>query len=55
MLLFFGYIREYKGLEYLLKAMDGLPGEEGYHLLIVGEFYEDELKYEQHLKRLKQN
>ncbi len=44
-LLFFGYIREYKGLEFLLRAMELLNPEEGYHLLVVGEFYDDKAKY----------
>lgn len=43
-LLFFGYIREYKGLEFLLRAMELLTPEDGYHLLVVGEFYDDKAK-----------
>ncbi len=52
-LLFFGYIREYKGLEYLLQAMEKLPTEDGFHLLVVGEFYEDQEKYSLSINRLK--
>lgn len=44
-LLFFGFIREYKGLKYLLDAMALLKPEEGYHLLIAGEFYDDPAQY----------
>ncbi len=36
--LFFGLIRNYKGLQFLLQAMQQLPKD--YHLLLVGEFYE---------------
>lgn len=38
-LLFFGLIRDYKGLDILLNALDMLP--EDYHLLIAGESYGD--------------
>ncbi len=44
-LLFFGFVRAYKGLDVLLEAMQGLGPEQGYHLLAVGEFYEDPAKY----------
>jgi D-inositol-3-phosphate glycosyltransferase len=40
-LLFFGYIRKYKGLRTLLEAMALLPEPLGIQLLVVGEFYED--------------
>ncbi|MCF6290872.1 MAG: glycosyltransferase [Desulfobacterales bacterium] len=51
-LLFFGLIRKYKGLRFLLDAMTELPAEEGYHLLIVGEFYEDRAEYRQAVELL---
>lgn len=41
-LLFFGYIRKYKGLPYLITAMKAITGKMKTRLLIVGEFYEDE-------------
>jgi glycosyltransferase involved in cell wall biosynthesis len=45
-ILFFGFIRHYKGVDILLKAMaDQRIKENGYVLLIAGEFYEDEEKY----------
>ena len=45
-ILFFGFIRHYKGVDILLKAMaDQRIKEDGYVLLIAGEFYEDEEKY----------
>ncbi len=50
-LLFFGYVREYKGLSVLLKAMGKLP--EDYQLLVVGEFYDDREKYEPGLEHLR--
>lgn len=45
-ILFFGFIRQYKGLDLLLKAManEGIK-KEGIKLLIAGEFYEDEKPY----------
>lgn len=46
MLLFFGYVREYKGLRYLLKAMPLiLQEEENIQLWIVGEFGNDKEDY----------
>ena len=40
-ILFFGTIRPYKGLEYLVQAFDRLPREHGnWHLTIVGETWE---------------
>jgi glycosyltransferase involved in cell wall biosynthesis len=51
-MLFFGLVREYKGLDLLLDAMqlvkDQLPN---LRLLIAGEFYEDERKYREQIKR----
>ena len=48
-LLFFGFIRKYKGLDILLKAMKLLKQDsstENIKLLIAGEFYEDEKNYQ---------
>jgi glycosyltransferase involved in cell wall biosynthesis len=44
-LLFFGYVRKYKGLGILLEAMAMLVKELDAHLLVVGEFYDDKEKY----------
>jgi glycosyltransferase involved in cell wall biosynthesis len=45
-ILFFGFIRNYKGLDLLLKAMaDARIRKEGIKLLIAGEFYEDSRPY----------
>jgi glycosyltransferase involved in cell wall biosynthesis len=45
--LFFGFIRHYKGLDLLLRAMaDPRVREAGMRLMVAGEFYEDAKKYE---------
>jgi len=45
-ILFFGFIRNYKGLDLLLKAMaDERIRQSGIKLLVAGEFYEDEKPY----------
>jgi glycosyltransferase involved in cell wall biosynthesis len=45
-ILFFGFIRQYKGLDLLLKAMaDERIKNTGIRLLVAGEFYEDEKPY----------
>ncbi|MEI6945738.1 glycosyltransferase [Paraflavisolibacter sp. H34] len=47
-LLFFGFIRKYKGLDLLLQAMkDERIRNEKIRLLVAGEFYEDEKPYQQ--------
>jgi glycosyltransferase involved in cell wall biosynthesis len=46
MILFFGFIRKYKGLDILLEAMKILKEKKtGIKLLVAGEFYEDKTKY----------
>ena len=48
LILFFGFIRKYKGLDILLNAMKILKSEnnsDNLKLLIAGEFYEDEKNY----------
>jgi len=45
-ILFFGFIRQYKGLDLLLRAMiDERIKKENIKLLIAGEFYEDDKSY----------
>jgi len=45
-LLFFGFIRNYKGLDLLLEAMALLPETcKNIDLIVAGEFYEDSLPY----------
>lgn len=51
--LFFGFIRKYKGLDLLLRAMAILkPHIPGIKLLVAGEFYEDEEPYKELIKEL---
>lgn len=49
-ILFFGFIREYKGLDILIESLKEL--DESYHLLIAGEVYGDFKKYEEQISRL---
>jgi len=44
--LFFGYVRAYKGLRYLLQAMPAVLEKHDVQLLIVGEFYDEQHRYE---------
>lgn len=48
-LLFFGLIREYKGLDILIGSMSYL--DDGYQLIIAGESYEDFSKYQQQIDK----
>ena len=40
-LLFFGFVRPYKGLEYLIQAMPHILKQRRVHLMVVGEFWSD--------------
>lgn len=52
-ILFFGFIRKYKGLDLLLNAMADLrPQMPDLKLLIAGEFYEDEQRYKDIIQEL---
>ena len=52
-ILFFGFIRKYKGLDILLDAMAILkPAMPDLKLLIAGEYYDDPKIYEQQIQRL---
>jgi glycosyltransferase involved in cell wall biosynthesis len=53
-LLFFGYVREYKGLMFLLDAMPDILERLGREttLLIVGEFYDKRQKYDEKISAL---
>ncbi len=44
-ILFFGFIREYKGLKYLIEAMPLIQVDVPVTLLIVGEFWKDKADY----------
>ncbi len=51
-LLFFGYVRAYKGLNVLLDAVAQLDEKMDVHLLVVGEFYDNEEKYRKQIAAL---
>lgn len=55
-ILFFGFIRKYKGLDLLLEAMGHLRHTSaegpGCRLLVAGEFYEDPKPYQEQIDRL---
>jgi glycosyltransferase involved in cell wall biosynthesis len=48
-LLFFGYIRKYKGLHTIIDAMKEVRSLGDVKLLVVGEFYDDEESYRWHI------
>jgi glycosyltransferase involved in cell wall biosynthesis len=48
-ILFFGYIRTYKGLHTLIDAMALIPRALNISLLVVGEYYGDERDYREHI------
>lgn len=51
-ILFFGFIRKYKGLDMLLEAMKILKEKNaGIKLLVAGEFYEDEKPYSELIEK----
>lgn len=55
-ILFFGFIRHYKGLDILLDAIGYLknnkPESLNFKLLVAGEFYEDEKPFQDQIKQL---
>ncbi len=52
-ILFFGFIRKYKGLDLLLEAMsDEQIKKSGIKLLVSGEFYEDQKPYKDQIEKL---
>lgn len=51
-LLFFGLIREYKGLDVLLEAMAEIKKKMKIKLLVAGEFYDDKEKYLKLMEKL---
>ena len=52
-ILFFGYVRRYKGLHYLLDAMPDILKSGSVKLLVAGEFYDDEKPYREKIENLK--
>ncbi|MVT12399.1 glycosyltransferase [Chitinophaga tropicalis] len=52
-ILFFGFIRQYKGLDLLLQAMaEQEVKDQDIRLIVAGEFYEDATPYQQLLEKL---
>jgi glycosyltransferase involved in cell wall biosynthesis len=51
-LLFFGFVRRYKGLRYLFQALAAVRKEIPARLLVVGEFWEDERPYREMVEKL---
>ncbi|MNS25931.1 Spore coat protein SA [compost metagenome] len=51
-ILFFGFIRKYKGLHYLLASMPEVLKQQPLKLLVVGEYYEDEQPYKEQIEQL---
>jgi glycosyltransferase involved in cell wall biosynthesis len=47
LLLFFGYVRPYKGLRYLIEALELVRAKLDAELLVVGEFYEERTPYQE--------
>ena len=50
--LFFGYVRRYKGLQILLSALQEVRKTLPVHLLVVGEFYVDQAEYQKQIEDL---
>ncbi|HEX2977038.1 MAG TPA: glycosyltransferase [Bacteroidales bacterium] len=51
-ILFFGFIRAYKGLDMLLEAMSyPIVKKTGYRLIVAGEFYEDDAPYRELIRK----
>ncbi len=51
-ILFFGYVRKYKGLQTLLDAMPAILRQKPVTLLAVGEFYDSEQPYREKIAQL---
>ncbi len=51
-LLFFGFVRQYKGLTYLIDALPRVLGDLDVHLVVAGEFWDDPAPYLQQIERL---
>ena len=50
--LFFGFVRRYKGLTYLLRSMPAMIRKVPLRLLVVGEFWEKERPYQKLIREL---
>jgi glycosyltransferase involved in cell wall biosynthesis len=49
-LLFFGFVRPYKGLEYLIQALPAVLQQVNVHLLVVGEFWSSPEFYQRYAR-----
>jgi glycosyltransferase involved in cell wall biosynthesis len=55
-IMFFGFVRDYKGLDLLLEAFaDSRFRDNGYKLIIAGEYYSNKEKYQELIKKLDLN
>ncbi len=52
-LLFFGFVREYKGLKYLLEAIPAVLSQIQTNLLVIGKFWDDKEDYLKLVEKLK--
>ncbi|MDT8307778.1 MAG: glycosyltransferase [Anaerolineae bacterium] len=52
LLLFCGFVRPYKGLDVLLDALPAVLAQQPVHLLVAGEFWDDEEEYREQIGRL---
>lgn len=52
LLLFFGFVRPYKGLDVLLEALPAVLAQQPVHLLVAGEFWQDVAHYQAAVNRL---
>lgn len=52
LILFFGFIRDYKGLDILMEAMALLKGKLDVKLMVAGEYYSNEEKYKNLTEKL---
>jgi glycosyltransferase involved in cell wall biosynthesis len=52
LLLFCGFVRPYKGLDILLEALPQVLAQQPVHLLVAGEFWDDEATYREEISRL---
>ncbi|NNE25587.1 MAG: glycosyltransferase [Saprospiraceae bacterium] len=51
-LLFFGLVRQYKGLDVLIDALPLIKSTTPFKVIIAGEFYQDESKYRKQIEEL---
>jgi len=55
LILFFGFIRDYKGLDTLFKALNLIDKKNNIKLLVAGEFYSNENKYKKLIREFNIN